>query len=715
MAYNTGNPSGSSDPRDLSDSAADIDTWATSTTTDTHTDRLGTARKTWRGMENEFDADQTDRAQRFDLFLANSGYQFIGDYAAGIDLTEYNQVVRDVSGNLWRVSASTVLPYTTTGAGLPEGGAFIAIGDADLAQNLISDPSTGQGALLVRGSVIYVGTIADLQALPTSELMDGQQVQVKEYHAGTGVGGGVFYWDEASTISDNGGTVFTTTDTTVGRWVRNYIGKVDVTWFGARGDGQYNSSSAFQSAIDFGEAIYVPSGEFLLENVEIKPGTNITGNNQKTSGKPSALKASSSNPIFYTNSETHRISIKNITVTAGKHLLLQNDRANYTAYSLFENIEIYASVECAYFGFFIFTVWRGGRCGYSGTVGVNGHQFIKSIPSQDHIDGFVAQSKTTNLNKIEDVYIFQTAGVNGAVEIEYGYHWEITNADFEGLNSRAVFSRGCFNLNINGTWFESILANEAIYADTSRGMNAHGTILTFENNTVNGETLNVSLLNIRDASIAYVNKNFLFRVSDPVVLDSAIADGYSGIKELENNTGNVWSGFFPEMTPKLKGNSILPIQKQALPLSKFTLSGYTGTSVASVLNPDVNVVSLKLSGGANVAFYELPAKLVEILQGKSITLSALAYSNGVDAQTTTLLQIWVDSTPGFSNSDGLTSLITDPTVTSLQSGYLVFDIPVSATSIAVGFRSGGTSNASAATIVESLNMLIGEFETDIVL
>jgi len=55
--------------------------------------------------------------------------------------------------------------------------------------------STTDGIPNVKGHVIYVDTIADLQALPTSKLVDGQQVQVKEYHAGTGVGGGEFYWN----------------------------------------------------------------------------------------------------------------------------------------------------------------------------------------------------------------------------------------------------------------------------------------------------------------------------------------------------------------------------------------------------------------------------------------------------------------------------------------------------------------------------------------
>ncbi len=46
--------------------------------------------------------------------------------------------------------------------------------DEALRQDLAGEPANGAGALRVRGAVIYVDTIADLQALPTAGLIDGQ-------------------------------------------------------------------------------------------------------------------------------------------------------------------------------------------------------------------------------------------------------------------------------------------------------------------------------------------------------------------------------------------------------------------------------------------------------------------------------------------------------------------------------------------------------------
>lgn len=151
--YHTDNPVGSSDPRDLYDNAVNLDELVNSESKESHPDRRGNSRKTWHGMEEEFDADQMrredefqatqdDKQDRFNAFIVASGYEYIGDYAAGIEVSEHNQIIRDGAGEFWRASGSTALPYTTTGAGLPEGGAFITVGDAALRQDLVQPVAT---------------------------------------------------------------------------------------------------------------------------------------------------------------------------------------------------------------------------------------------------------------------------------------------------------------------------------------------------------------------------------------------------------------------------------------------------------------------------------------------------------------------------------------------------------------------------------------------
>lgn len=95
------------------------------------------------------------------------------------------------------------------------------------------------------------------------------------YHLVGDGGGGVFYWDKASTAADNGGTIFTPTGTTTGRWVRIWSGYVDVRWFGAKGnnagfDTAVGDADRIQAAIDF--AAGVTTGGTVVATVFFSPG-----------------------------------------------------------------------------------------------------------------------------------------------------------------------------------------------------------------------------------------------------------------------------------------------------------------------------------------------------------------------------------------------------------------------------------------------------------
>lgn len=144
--YRTGNPIGSTDPRDLYDNAENLDE-AVNTAGPQWVDRFGRFRlplmeqerqfvSAQDRREGEFQVYQAVREQEFRTFIASSGYQFVGDYAPGIEITQYNQLIRDSNGEFWRVSGQVDLPYITTGAGVPEDDALVPAGDAVLRQDL---------------------------------------------------------------------------------------------------------------------------------------------------------------------------------------------------------------------------------------------------------------------------------------------------------------------------------------------------------------------------------------------------------------------------------------------------------------------------------------------------------------------------------------------------------------------------------------------------
>jgi hypothetical protein len=63
--YNTGNPLGSVDVKDLYDNSQNLDELVNSQTKLSEPDRFGVARKTWKGIETEFSESQTHREAVF--------------------------------------------------------------------------------------------------------------------------------------------------------------------------------------------------------------------------------------------------------------------------------------------------------------------------------------------------------------------------------------------------------------------------------------------------------------------------------------------------------------------------------------------------------------------------------------------------------------------------------------------------------------------------
>ena len=78
MAYNTGNPIGSTSPKDLIDNAEDLD-YLMNGVGASHPNRLGVPLKSWKGMEGEHDADQIRRESEFDAAQSERASEYAGD------------------------------------------------------------------------------------------------------------------------------------------------------------------------------------------------------------------------------------------------------------------------------------------------------------------------------------------------------------------------------------------------------------------------------------------------------------------------------------------------------------------------------------------------------------------------------------------------------------------------------------------------------------
>ncbi len=110
--------------------------------------------------------------------------------------------------------------------------------------------------------------VSGLRAKDVSALSTGSVSILGGYYTLGDGGGGQFYYDSASTATDNGGTVIEP-DSGVGRWLRPESNSFNIREFGAVGDGSHDDTSAIQGAVDsvvllgLGTVV-VPAGNYKI-------------------------------------------------------------------------------------------------------------------------------------------------------------------------------------------------------------------------------------------------------------------------------------------------------------------------------------------------------------------------------------------------------------------------------------------------------------------
>ncbi|XGF88094.1 hypothetical protein AAHX93_19170 [Klebsiella pneumoniae] len=198
-----------------------------------YTDRLGVKRLTNTGRNNQFDAAQLDRANRFEQFLLSSGYVFLGDYEDGpFQVSARNQYIR-YNNQYYRLNAATDVGFTTTGTDSTSFANdvthFVLMDGDTLRQNL----GSGEGFALVG----QVSSFTALRSIVPS--YEGQSILLRAHPVGWAamshgpVGGGEFISRRGS-AEDDGGYICVPTGQSEYYWQRipKNPGKVCATEFG---------------------------------------------------------------------------------------------------------------------------------------------------------------------------------------------------------------------------------------------------------------------------------------------------------------------------------------------------------------------------------------------------------------------------------------------------------------------------------------------------
>lgn len=273
--YNTGNPLGSQDPRDLFDNAQNLDDAANSQASETWNDRFGKSRKTWHGIEKQAQLD-----------IATAVAEAVE--AATVEAEVYRDEAKEARDDA-KAAAGAIGPvkfYDTHAQTLAD---IANIPDDALIEIARDETHASARTRYFKraGDVLEFAVNLDQLRLdltqPSGEEpaggfdsyskvsnYSGRATRMKVKDAT-----GMCWWVRQGEADGNGGTVLK--DALNRSWEREFSGEINGLWFGMVGDDLTDNTDSFLRArtAALGGELFLPAGAYLTDRLLLDGISNL--------------------------------------------------------------------------------------------------------------------------------------------------------------------------------------------------------------------------------------------------------------------------------------------------------------------------------------------------------------------------------------------------------------------------------------------------------
>jgi hypothetical protein len=205
--------------------------------------------------------------------------------------------------------------------------------------------------ILFTSTLCFGQTIDNISLLSTYSTTNS--VNVLGYHNPNDGGGGLFYRVNSSTLEDKG--IIFNSNIIGEKWIRNIVDdKVNVKWFGAKGDSIQNDKPSINNALNYcrkakGSVLYFPAGKYFIDNSIYFNDIRDDGLKILGSGRNSKIfKGANGNGMFRIIGPRTGIEIKNLSFQSDLDVLgvtIQGDAKNIILDKLFFSGKFTAAIQ----------------------------------------------------------------------------------------------------------------------------------------------------------------------------------------------------------------------------------------------------------------------------------------------------------------------------------------------------------------------------------